>query len=489
MDPAGGPAAGEATQHQAPQSEATDRASGSALFGRGLLYGIVTALQLVTSALVSPILAHLMGDPAEFGRLSSAIALHQMLVVVGVVGLDQAVVLRRGQDGHDRDARSLASAAIMVVTAVTGLLFVTSRWWGEFFGFGEASPVVTVTVLWTLPSAAVMIMMGLLLAGDRLGPYTAVGIATAAGGQIAGIVVVLIAGPSAQDYLLGLVAVDIVATVAAALLTRPQWRRAMSWKVLRPGLTLGAPLMFSALSLFVLNAGDRIVIQRLLGPAEVGRYQIAYTVGFVAAQLIGLIGSAWTPRFAAIKDLPTRWRLIGQSRDALYRVLCPVVLGVVLAAPMLLRIVAPESFQPDSLLIVVFLIVSNAFLIAATGATGRMLITEGRSVPLAVWAGTSAALNVGLNLLLVPIAGIAGASAATVIAYTAQSFGQRWSAGRRDLWPRTPRRLLVMAGVVIAVAAGTVLLPQDLGWNIARVVLGLACLPWLWVEVQRARRS
>jgi O-antigen/teichoic acid export membrane protein len=334
-----------------------------------------------------------------------------------------------------------------------------------------------------------MIMMGLLLAADRLGPYTAVGIATAAGGQIAGIVVVIVAGPSAQDYLLGLVAVDIVATVAAALLTRPQWRHAVSWKVLRPGLTLGAPLMFSALSLFVLNAGDRIVIQRLLGPAEVGRYQIAYTVGFVAAQLIGLIGSAWTPRFAAIKDLPTRWRLIGSSRDALIRVLCPVVLGVVLAAPMLLRIVAPASFRPDSLLIVVFLIVSNAFLIAATGATGRMLITEGRSVPLAVWAGVSAVLNIGLNLLFVPIAGIAGASAATVIAYTVQAFGQRWSAGRRELWPRTPRRLLVMAGVVIAVAAGTVMLPQDLGWNIARVVVGLVCLPWLWVEVQRARKS
>lgn len=489
--PAGGeaPALETSAGDVGGSSGAGTPANNSALFGRGMLYVVVSASQLLIGALVSPILAHVIGDPAEFGRLASAIALHQLLLVVALVGLDQAIVLKRAEDGHDLNAKALVSAAVLIACAVTGLLWVTARWWAVLFGFDPASPLMTATVLWTVPSAAVLVLMGVLMASDRLRSFSLVSLLGAVGGPVLGIFGVVLLAGSVETYAWGLLAADAIAAITAVCFIRPHLRGAFSWPLVRPALVFGLPLMLGSLSSFVLNAGDRIILLGIAGPAEVGRYQVAYTVGFIAAQLVSLAGMAWTPRFAAVSDRLLRWRIIGQSRDAIYGLLSPVVLGIILGAPVLLRIVAPPSFRPETLLPVVFLILLSAYPLAASRATGAMLITTRRTRPLAFWAAVCAAVNVVLNLIFVPIAGIAGAAAATLIAFALQAIGQRISVGDRDSWPRTPTRMLVQASIVIMVATIFVLLPHGVAWDAARFCLGLACLPWAWRELQRARRG
>lgn len=477
------------SEHDPLQTDSQPEPDTSALFGRGLLYVVVSALQLVTGALASPVLAHLLQDPAEFGSLSSAIALHQLLVVVAVVGLNQTVTLRRAQDGHDRDARVLAAFALLVATVVTAALWVTRQWWAGPIGFAGSSPLVTATIWWTLPSSAVMVFMGLLLGSDRLRAYSLVSVLAAVGGQALGVALVLSVHPSPVIYAWGLVIADVLAAVLGWVLTRPSFRRSLSWPLIRPALAFSVPLMLGSLSTFVLNAGDRIIIQRLLGAAEVGRYQIAYTVGFVAVQLVVLTSNSWTPRFAAVADELARWRLINRSRDVLYTVLAPMLLGVVLAAPVMLRLFAPASFRPETLLLVVFLVVVSAYPVAALGASGRVLLTQGRSRSFALWTGVAAASNVLLNLALVPLLGIAGAAAATVLAFGAQALGQRAAIGRAAERPPTPRVTLGLSVVVVALAAATTVLPQTTEWNTVRFVLGLACLPWFWRRLRLARTA
>lgn len=472
-----------------PVETAPETGESSALFGRSLLYVVVASLQFITGAVASPVLAHLLDDPAEFGALSTAIALHQMLIVFALAGLDQAVVLKRAEDGHDRDVRALASASILLACAVTALLWVTAGWWAVPLGFQQASPLVTITVLWTIPSAGVVVILGLLLASDRLRPYSLVTLLAIVGGQGLGLVLVLTVDRSATLYAWGLLGADAAALAVGWAITRPTLRGAFDRDLLRPAFALGLPLMLGALSGFVLNAGDRIIVQRIAGAAEVGRYQIAYTVGFVALQLLAQTSKSWTPRFAAIADKPARWRLMGSSRDSLYRVLSPVVLGLLLGSPVVLRVVAPASFQPESLLVVVFLIVVTAYPVTAAGASGKMLFTSRRTRPLAVWAGVAAVVNVVLNLLLVPPFGIEGAAAATVVAYVVLALGQRSAARTLGPWPRTPPLLLVQCAVVIVLAGATTLLPQDPVWNWSRFVVAVLCLPWMWVELRRARTA
>ena len=456
------------------------------LFGRGLLYVIVWSLQLVAGTVVSPILAHVMG-PAEFGALASAIALHQVLSVLALLGLDQALVLQRVGDPDARAARSLVSLGIALSLAVSVVIAVTSPLWRDFLGFGHYPALVIAVILWTAPTAALQVMLSLLLTEDRIRPFALISALAAVGGQVCGIVLLIFVHNDATTYAWGGVGSQFAAMLIGIIVTRPRLRgmfdRDVAWRAIK----LGVPLALGGLAYFVLNAGDRVVIQRLLGAEEVGRYQVAYVVGSVVVLLLTFTSSAWTPRFAALHDITERFALAALSRDALYRLLSPMLVGITLVAPVALRIVAPASFRPESLSVVVFLVALSAFPVAASGATGRILITLRRGKTIGAIAGVAAVVNIGLNLILVPLVGIQGAAAATLVSFMCLAFLQRRAMPKQPIWKAPALSLVWRAVVPITLAGATLLVPQTLEWNIGRLVIGVACLPWFIVTLRRAR--
>ncbi len=456
------------------------------LFGRSMLYVVVGSLPLVTATLVSPVLAHVLG-PGDFGRLASAIALHQVLIVLATIGLDQALVLQRADEGSDRGARGLVALGVAIAAVATAAAAVTAPWWSGELGFDGPPVLLAAAVAWTAPAAAVQLALALLLSQDRLRAFTLVSLVSAVGGQVGGLGVVLLVERSADAHLVGTVASQVLAMVIALVLVRPRWRGVLDLPVVHRALRFGAPLLVSGLSVVVLNAGDRLVVQRLLGSAEVGRYQVAYTVGFVVVLLLGLASQSWAAPLAAVRDEAERWSLITRSRDELHRLALPAVLGVTLAAPVLLRVVAPASFEPERLLVVTFLVALSAFPVVAGNASARALITARRSRPLALSGVCAAAVNTALNLVAVPRWGIAGAAAATVVAFTVQAVLHRRALPAGLAWQSTPSRLVLLGLAVCAVCAASTLAPQDAGWIAVRFVAALACLPWLLHQLRSAR--
>ena len=399
-----------------------------------MLFVVVLSLQTVAAGVVSPVLAHMLG-PTEFGSLAAAIALHQALIVLAVLGLDQGLVLQRAADKDSRAARGLVTVGIALSMAVTLVIGVTGPLWSPALGFGGFSSLVIATVLWTAPGAIVLLTLAELLTEDRLGPFVAVSVLSAVGGQVFGIVLLFSVSRTAATYAWGGVISQSAAMVVALICTRPRLAGLRDRAVTARAFRIGIPMAFSGAAFFVLNAGDRIIVQRDLGAFQVGRYQVAYTVGWVVVLLVMFTSQAWTPRFAGVQDEAERWALLGQSRDELYRLLVPVTLGITLAAPVALRLVAPPTFQPTSLLIVVYLVAVSAFPIAAGGASARALITMRRPKPLAVVAGVAAAINIALNIVLVPVMGITGAALATVAAFALQAFLQVRVLPKHRTWP------------------------------------------------------
>lgn len=467
--------------------------SHSSLFGRGLLYVVVWSLQLLASTIVSPILAHLLG-PRQFGSLASAIALYQVLSVAALLGLDQALVLQRADDNDARTSRGLVAVAVVVSFGVTALALITSPFWGPAFGFAAEPGLVRLVILWTAPSAAVQVMLSLLIAEDRLKVFSIVSVISAVGGSFVGLLLlVVVPGANAVTYAWGGVVCQFLAMLVGFFVTRPSLSGLVNWNVSRRAITLGVPLALGALASFVLNAGDRIVIQRELGATEVGRYQIAYVIGSAVILLLTFTSSAWTPVFARLRDDRARYALAMKSRDDLYRLLMPVTLAVTLIAPLALRILAPASFRPFSLSFIVFVIALTAFPVAAGGASGRLLVINRQGKTLGVLSGVAAIVNIGLNLVLVPVMGIAGSALATLLSFTLLAVIQRRtlpraSTRRRSTWSvdakhgrhwQGPSLRLTMAVLVTVTLAGiSILLPQTLEWNIGRAVFAAACLPW-----------
>jgi O-antigen/teichoic acid export membrane protein len=466
--------------------QAAEPASGGGgLFGRGLLYVVVWSAQLVGSTLISPVLAHLLG-PNDFGEMASAIALHQLLMVLAVVGIDQALVQQRAEDGHDRGARGLVTVGLAVAVLVTAVAWVTGPFWGTAAGFSGYSPLLVATVLWTVPAAGVSLALGLLVAQDRFTAFAVVSGLAAIGGQVFGLGLIWLLGPSADVYAWGGVISQFAAMAIGLALVKPRWRglleRRTAWAAVRFGLPLAAGMVF----MFVLNAGDRVIIQRMLGSAEVGRYQIAYTVGFVVTLLVGFTSQAWTPRIAAIRERGARLRTIAWSRDESYLLVVPVVLGVTVAAPTVLRIVAPADFAPAGLVELVFLVAVCALPSVAAGASGKVLFTERRSGPLLVVAAVAATVNMALTVLLLPVLGIEGAALATLVAFLLQALLQHRAVPGAPRLARTSPQTLIVVGAALLVAWSSTHLPQTGWWELGRWVLTAVCVLWF---LQRLRAS
>jgi O-antigen/teichoic acid export membrane protein len=460
----------------------------SKLFGRGLLYVVVLSLQLVAGIVVSPILAHTL-PPAEFGALASGIALHQVISVLALVGADKALVLQRAEDKDNTASRGLITAATLLASLVTLIVGVSAPLWRTALGFGAYPDLIFAVLMWTVPAAALQMMLALLIAEDRLRHFTVLSAMSALGAQTVGLALLFTLHNDAATYAWGGVGSQCLSVAVGIALTRPSIRGMFNWSVIGPALKLGLPLAMAGLAVFLLNAGDRIIIQVLLGAEETGRYQIAFVVGSLAVLLLTFTSGAWTPRFAALRTDEARLALAAHSRDQLYRVLMPMVLGVTLGAPFALAIVAPASFRPESLTLVVFLVALSAFPVAASGATGQLLIIRRRGGMIGLVTAIGAVVNIILNFVLVPYMGILGAAIATVLAYGLLAKLQRMALPAELNLQRSPARLLGTVTVVILAAAVSILLPQSLEWNVIRLILALACLPWFAQALRRARAA
>ena len=470
-----------------PEDHKTLTGIGADLFGRRMLYAVVWSLQLVTGAVVSPLLAYTLA-PDQFGLVASALALHQLLNVLTVFGLDQAITVQNAEDGHSESGRGLLTTGIATTTLSSLVLGFTAVLWGPALGFGGHASLVLAVVLWTAPGAAVQMMLALLSSQDRLRSFGILCILGTVGAQFCGFGLLLLGHKSATTYAWGLVASQYLAMVIGLLVARPRLAGLLDIRTSIRAVRFGMVLTLSSLSGFVLNAGDRVIIQRQRGPTETGRYQIAYTVGYVVVFLIMFTTQAWTPQIAAIRNEAHRLYMVAVSRDLVYRLLGPSILGITLATPVVLRIVAPSEYRPSSLLIVVYFVALSAFPVAASGATRLALISARRARPLALAAAAAAIFNIGMNLALVPWLSITGSAIATVLAFGAQVLIQRFALRRSQRIRRSPRMLTVESLFLCGIGALSTLLPQTTTLNVVRLGVALACLPWVWIRLQKARK-
>ena len=98
--------------------------------------------------------------------------------------------------------------------------------------------------------------------------------------------------------------------------------------------------------------------------------------------------------------------MVAAGRAALYRLLGPVLVALSWGAPIVLRVWAPPSYRPDDLLLVTVLVILSAVPFAAGLGVSRTMLSAGRSRAVAAMTVLAAGLNLGLNVALVPRAGI-----------------------------------------------------------------------------------
>ena len=445
------------------------------MFGRDASYLFLWLVNLGLAAVFTPVSTRLLG-PSRFGLVASSIAIMQVLVAIASVSLQNAVQRRYAAPAGERDARRLVTLAIAISLATFALADFTGPAWSSALGLGPYPLAVRYAVGWASLTAISNAALGLLRSRDQLGPFAAVSLMQSVLAEGLSLTFVLLIHRTAANYVLGQLVAQAAAVTLALAVARPLRLRGRDLGVVGDALQFALPLVPATLAAFVLDASDRLVVQHYLGFASVARYAVACNIGSIPILALGALNTVWMPRVFALADTRVRNSVLAQSRDSLYALLVPVVAGLGIAAPVLLRIWAPPRYRPDSLMVVVAIVATTSFAVAGVMSHTRTLLAAGRTRPVGLLTCFAAAVNIGLNIVLVPRLGIAGSAGATLASYAlldALLAAGACSVARLRL--PAPALLLSMLGAAgIAFIATT--LPVSPGFMVVRGVVGLGCM-------------
>ena len=251
---------------------------------------------------------------------------------------------------------------------------------------------------------------------------------------------------------------------------------------LREMLHFGLPTMPAELSLYALNFVDRVALARLAGLAEAGLYALAVKFSQAVTVIVRGFNLAWPPLAYSIRDDETARRTYSVIVTYYLLLAFTVVLALSLEARWVVRaLAAPEFFDAYK---AVPLVATGVALYALYLVLSVSVQRTGRTSFNFPVTGTALAVNVALNLILVPPYGLVGAGIALVGAYVvmiALMYGVTRRVFPLELeWGRIVRIIGIAAALF---AGGELLLPDSgVGGFVARAAVALAYLPLLYAS-------
>jgi O-antigen/teichoic acid export membrane protein len=224
--------------------------------------------------------------------------------------------------------------------------------------------------------------------------------------------------------------------------------------LLRRMQRFGLPLVPSGLALWAINFIDRFFLVKISGLAETGLYSMAVRITSVVVFLFVAFQTAWAAFAFSIEDDREARQTYGYVLTYLVYVTCWLSLGLGLLSPWIVRLLAPSNpaFWPASRAVPLLSFGTAALAAYAVSTIGT---TRTRRTQFNwVVTGLAAALNIGLNVALIPSYGMMGAAIATAAAYLAMFVGMTYYAQRVYPVPYQWRRVILIVAVSVGLTVG-----------------------------------
>lgn len=250
----------------------------------------------------------------------------------------------------------------------------------------------------------------------------------------------------------GQVVGGIVGLVVALRYSRDVYRLTFDRAKLGAMLRFSLPLIPSSVGVIVGLYIDRLAINELMTLGDVGLFGIGYRLSSLTGLLMVGFVSAMTPLIYAHHREPSTPRELARIFRTFTALALTVCLGLALFARDILTFVTTPEYVPGAVVVPLLapaLLLSNMYIFApGLGILKRTAAISAINIGAAV-------VNIVLNFALIPVLGIAGAAAATLLS-SAAVFGANMVASQR-LYPvpHDWRRLgLAVLGAVLLFLAG-----------------------------------
>jgi O-antigen/teichoic acid export membrane protein len=364
------------------------------------------------------------------------------MAVLGVFEVVAKIVFRFGLDGSfmrffydcrdDAERQRLASTIFFFLLALNGavvtLLLAASPWIARTFLDDAAyAPALRLMLINTIAVGFTFIPFHVLRIERKTVVFSMLTLARSVLTIVVRLALVIRLGMGITGLYLADVVVTVVIMVFLVRWFAPLVRPVFSRTVLRETLAFGLPRLPHAAAQQINAAGDRLILPVFTTPENVGVYSQGVSIGLTQKLFLNAFESAWAPfYYATVKepDAPRVFRVVTTYGVAILALLTAGLSAVgadALRAMTHGRLIAPgdprwsaESVDVANTANGVFY--QGFYLLTSIGLN---ITKQTRYYPVATI--TAAAVNVGLNFLLIPRYGIVGAAWANGISYGIQA--------------------------------------------------------------------
>lgn len=199
------------------------------------------------------------------------------------------------------------------------------------------------------------------------------------------------------------------------------WR--FSLPLVRRLLAASWPLILSGVANAINLRVDQLMLGVMNGPEAVGTYAAAARLSevwyFVPAAIAGSVFPAMVRAHAGDRRTFDRW--MGRLYDLMVGLALPISVVVAIGSGLIVSVLYGPAYAPSATILTIHVWAGPFVFLGA--ALSRWLIAEDRLRFSLVRHGAGAAVNIGLNLILIPRYGGTGAAMATLASYAVASLG------------------------------------------------------------------
>ena len=390
------------------------------LAGQSSLYTLGELLRGSISFLLLPLYTRLL-TPADYGILGVMTPVYSLLSILMALGLPAALL--RFYFDYKRDEAELrnyvgtVSMAMIACGLVLSLILTALGPWlfGLLLPNVSFNPYILLGIWNAGISVISIIPLTLFRARQRAQFFIIFSLADFV--LNTGLIVFFVAvqRQGALGSLTGQILSAMIMAVPALWIISRAGTFRFSWKLLRPSLVFGLPLLPNLLGTWALNVSDRIVLDNLVSKEAVGLYTLGYQFGILLNLIAIALNNAWTPFFYQNAGDRKNNTMIGSFIT--YQVLLMVMLALAVAmlSQEVIRIIAAPAFWPSYRVVPWITLGYVARFLVFFPVNG--ILFRKRPKWVAVATIIAAGVNIGLNLLLVPRFGIMAAALNTFIAF------------------------------------------------------------------------
>ena len=394
-----------------------------ATFGRQVGYVVAAnVVILLLSFLRIPILTKGLGA-SLYGTWSLINVTVSLIVPFAMLSFSMSIVrfLSAEKDaGKVKDDFFSACSIVFISGTVFSLLlfFLSDYLAAAIFKDVNQSLYIKLGAVLILLNSLHPVLLAFLRMRKKIGLYTILNLSQH-GLQVGLVVAALLLGYKLTGVITAVIISTILLIVIALyIIFRQTGFRVPRFSHMKSYLKWGIPLTPNAAILWIINVSDRYMVSYFLGVAAAGVYSASYAIGHYASFALAPLGIVLYPTISKTYDEGNQGETrnyLKYSLKYLMMIAIPAAFGLSILAKPLLQILTTPEFVAGSTVVpwVAFGAVLFCFyqmcvyiihLVGKTHITVRLL-------------GTSAALNVILNLILIPRMGIIGAAIATLVAY------------------------------------------------------------------------